>query len=230
MNLIMLRRAVSPWRFLASVMLGFVGLMASEFNGSAVRAVEPIPDKNGWYDLFDGKSLDDWKAATEAPKAFKVEDGLIVAGPSNLTHLYYCGPVRKANFKNFELKAEVRTRPKGNSGIFFHTEYQSKGIPAKGFEFQINNTGSDRRYRTGAIYPTKPLEKILVKDDEWFECHLLVLGSKVVLKVNGETMHDVELPINAKSGLFLSSGTFAIQSHDPGSVVHFRRIRVKPLE
>jgi hypothetical protein len=50
------------------------------------------------------------------------------------------------------------------------------------------------------------------------------------LKVNGETTHDVELPVNTKSGLFLSSGTFAIQSHDPGSVVYFRRIRVKPLE
>jgi hypothetical protein len=197
--------------------------------GSALRAAEPAPDRDGWYDLFDGKSLDDWKAA-EDPKAFKVEDGLIVAGPSKLTHLYYTGPVLKANFKNFELKAEVKTRPKGNSGIFFHTEYQAKGIPAKGFEFQINNTGSDKKYRTGAIYPTKPLDKVLVRDDEWFECQLLVKGSQVVLKVNGDTTHDVELPVNAKSGLSLSSGTFAIQSHDPGSVVHFRRIRVRPLE
>jgi hypothetical protein len=153
-----------------------------------------------------------------------------VAGPSKLTHLYYAGPVQKATFKNFELKAEVKTRPKGNSGIFFHTEYQAKGIPAKGFEFQINNTGSDTKYRTGAIYPTKPLDKVLVKDDEWFECHLSVCGNKVVLKVNGEITHDVELPVNAKSGLYLSSGTFAIQSHDPGSVVYFRKLRVKPLE
>jgi hypothetical protein len=197
--------------------------------GFALRAAEPTPDKDGWYDLFDGKSLYDWKAA-EDPKAFKVEDGLIVAGPSKLTHLYYNGPIQKANFKNFELKAEVKTRPKGNSGIFFHTQYQAKGIPAKGFEFQINNTGSDQKYRTGAIYPTKPLDKVLVKDDEWFECHLSVRGNKVVLKVNGETTHDVELPVNAKSGLFLSSGTFAIQSHDPGSVVYFRKLRVKPLE
>ena len=194
-----------------------------------VRAVEPTPDNDGWFDLFDGKSLNDWKAAEDF-KAFKVEDGLIVAGPSKLTHLYYNGAIQKSNFKNFEMKAEVKTRPKGNSGIFFHTAYQAKGIPAKGFEFQINNTGSDQRYRTGAIYPTKPLDKVLLKDDEWFECHLSVRGNKVVLKVNGETTHDVELPVNAKSGLSLSSGTFAIQSHDPGSVVYFRRIRVKPQE
>jgi hypothetical protein len=204
-----------------------VALLTVGCFGLALQAAEPTPDKNGWYDLFDGKSLDDWKAAEDS-KAFKVEDGLIVAGPSKLTHLYYAGPVQKANFKDFELKAEVKTRPKGNSGIFFHTEYQAKGIPTKGFEFQINNTGSDKKYRTGAIYPVKPLDKVLVKDDEWFECHLSVHGSKVVLKVNGEITHDVELPVNAKGGLFLSSGTFAIQSHDLGSVVYFRRIRVKP--
>jgi hypothetical protein len=209
--------------------LGLVTIPLLTPFSSLIYATEPTPDKDGWYELFNGKSLDDWKAA-EDPKAFRVENGLIVAGPSKLTHLYYQGPVRKADFKNFDLKAEVKTLPKGNSGIFFHTAYQAKGIPAKGFEFQINNTGSDRKYRTGAIYPTKPLEKILVKDDEWFECHLMVRGNKVVLKLNGETTHDVELPVLAKSGLFLSNGTFAIQSHDLGSVVYFRRIRVKPYE
>jgi hypothetical protein len=30
-----------------------------------VRAAEPTPDKDGWYDLFDGKSLDDWKASDD---------------------------------------------------------------------------------------------------------------------------------------------------------------------
>ncbi|MCY2970658.1 MAG: DUF1080 domain-containing protein, partial [Planctomycetota bacterium] len=72
-----------------------------------VRAAEPTPDKDGWCDLFDGKSLDDWKASEDF-KAFKVEDGLIVAGPSKLTHLYYNGAIQKANFKNFGLKAEVK--------------------------------------------------------------------------------------------------------------------------
>lgn len=212
----------------STVVVTFALAVAPSTTRTALAA-EPTPDKNGWYALFDGKSLEDWKAA-EDPKAFKVEDGLIVAGPSKLTLLYYNGPVQMAKFKSFELKAEEKTRPKGNSGIFFHTEHQAKGIPAKGFEFQINNTGSDQKYPTGAIYPTKPLDKVLVKDDEWFEYHLSVRGSKVVLKVNGETTHDVELPVNAKSGLSLSSGTFAIQSHDPGSVVYFRIIRVKPLE
>ena len=194
-----------------------------------VNAQDPVPDKDGWYHLFDGKSLDNWKPAEE-PKAFKVEKGLIVAGGTKLTHLYYVGPILNAKFKNFELKAEVMTRPKGNSGIIFHTQYQAKGFPDKGFEFQINNTGSDKVFRTGSIYPAKKMDRIFVKDDEWFECHLLVKGTKVILKVNGDVTMDTTLPLDAKTGRTLGSGTFAIQGHDPGSIVYFRSIRVKPAD
>lgn len=210
-------------RIILAVWLGFIACPTRTY------AQEPAPDKNGWYDLFDGKTLSGWKAAEE-PKAFKVENGLIVAGGTKLTHLYYVGPVLKAEFKNFELKAEVKTSPKGNSGIVFHTEYQPKGYPDKGFEFQINNTGSDKVFRTGSIYPAKAMDRVVAKDDEWFECHLLVKGNKVVLKVNGEITVDTTLPHEAKTGRTLASGTFAIQGHDPGSVVYFRSIRVKPLE
>jgi hypothetical protein len=153
-----------------------------------------------------------------------------VAGGTKLTHLYYVGPVLKAQFKNFELKAEVKTSPKGNSGIIFHTEYQPKGYPDKGFEFQINNTGTDKEFRTGSIYPAKAMNRIVAKDDEWFVCHLLVKGNKVVLKVNDEITMDTTLPHEAKTGRTLARGTFAIQGHDPTSFVYFRSIRVKPLE
>jgi len=74
------------------------------------------------------------------------------------------------------------------------------------------------------------MNRIVVKDDEWFECHLLVKGGNVVLKVNGEVTMDAALPHEAKTGRTLGSGTFAIQGHDPGSIVYFRGIRVKPLK
>ncbi|HMP06088.1 MAG TPA: hypothetical protein PJ982_07045, partial [Lacipirellulaceae bacterium] len=37
----------------------------------------PEPDADGWYVLFDGKSLDGWRAA-ENPESFRVEDGVVV--------------------------------------------------------------------------------------------------------------------------------------------------------
>jgi hypothetical protein len=143
---------------LSAVLVVLFVLAAVPSPARAVRAAEPTPDKNGWYDLFDGKSLDDWKAAEDL-KAFKVEDGLIVAGPSKLTHLYYNGPVQKAVFKDFELKAEVKTRPKGNSGIFFHTQYQAKGIPAGGSSSRSTTPGATRNTGPVPSTPRNPWRK-----------------------------------------------------------------------
>ena len=82
----------------------------------------------GWESLFDDKTLNGWKAS-ENKDTFSVRDGMIVAaGPRS--HLFYVGPVQKANFKNFELKADCFTTPGSNSGIYFHTEYQETGWPA----------------------------------------------------------------------------------------------------
>ncbi len=50
--------------------------------------------QEGWTDLFNGESLDGWKAS-ENPDSFTVEDGAIVcAGPR--AHLFYMGEDGKA--------------------------------------------------------------------------------------------------------------------------------------
>ncbi|MHC4632579.1 MAG: 3-keto-disaccharide hydrolase, partial [Planctomycetota bacterium] len=96
-----------------------------------------------WYSLFDGKSLNGWRAG-ENKGTFTVREGMIVVdGPRS--HLFYVGPIENANFKNFEIKAEVMTKPSANSGIYFHTKYQETGWPDKGYEVQVNNTHSDWR-------------------------------------------------------------------------------------
>src|SRR5512141_464897 len=75
-----------------------------------------------WQSLFDGKTLDGWKAS-ENPGSFKVVDGQISCdGPRS--HLFYVGPDAKADFKNFELSVEARTLNGANSGVYFHTAFQ----------------------------------------------------------------------------------------------------------
>jgi len=91
-----------------------------------------------WLSLFDGSSLDGWKAG-ENPASFKIVDGTIACdGPR--AHLFYDGKIQNAVFKNFEFKASVLTKPDANSGIYFHTKFQQDGWPEKGFEVQVNNT------------------------------------------------------------------------------------------
>lgn len=185
-----------------------------------------------WQSLFDGKSLDGWKAA-DHEECFKVADGMIVAGGGPMAHLFYVGPVRNGDFKNFELKAEVKTTAGSNSGLFFHTEPQS-GFLKKGYEAQICNTCIDKR-RTGSLLIVKDIiDTSPVKDNEWFEYHVIVSGKRIVLKVNGETTVDYTEPENperpeGRERRVLSHGPIALQAHDPNSTVFYRSIRIKVL-
>ena len=58
---------------------------------------------------------------------------------------------------------------------------------------------------------------------------------KVIIKINGKvTSSWTEVPnaphLKSMPGRKLGSGTFALQAHDPKSVIHYRNIRVKPLK
>lgn len=187
---------------------------------------------SGWISLFDGQSLAGWRI-NENPASFKVENGAIVANGQR-SHLFYDGPVANHNFKNFEFKAQVMTTPGSNSGIYFHTEFQSEGWPAKGYEVQVNNTQSDWR-RTGGLYAIEDVKLAPAKDNEWFTQHIIVKGKKVTVKINGKTLVEYTEPPNPErpEGMkqrLISSGTFALQGHDPDSKVMFKDIMVKVLK
>ena len=205
--------------------------------GSSLRADDTKhavrPDRKGFYTLFNGKDLNDWKAS-ENPDTFKIEDKkLVVNGPR--AHLYYMGPINNHDFKNVHLKAELMTFPKANSGIYFHTEYQDRGFPNKGFECQVNETHGDIK-KTGGLYNVKDvLNQSPAKNNEWYKYDIIVKDKTVTLKINGKTTTEWTQPDDWKGppgmpGRVLGSGTIAIQGHDPGSKTIFRSIKIKPLE
>lgn len=198
------------------------------------QSTVPQPDAEGWYSLFDGKTLDGWKAA-ETPSSFKVEDGLIVCGGNDRGHLFYEGPVHNHDFKDFHLQFEFKTQPGSNSGVFFHTEYQDFDWPAKGHEAQVNNSFKADPRSTGSLYGVKDVLERPFKDDVWNKYDITVHGRHVTLAVNGKTMVDYDEPDPApvfddRPGRKLSHGTIALQAHDPGSIVRYRNIRIKPLD
>jgi len=194
-----------------------------------VLGKEASGEEEGWISLFDGKTLNDWKAS-ENKDTFSVRDDMIVVdGPRS--HLFYVGPVGNANFKNFELKADVMTKPRANSGIYFHTKYKERGWPDKGYEVQVNNTHSDWR-KTGSLYGIKDVRGSSAKDNQWFTEHIIVQDKRIIIKVNGQTTVDYIEPedvARSDSGRKISSGTFALQGHDPKSVIYYKNIMVKPL-
>jgi Domain of Unknown Function (DUF1080) len=184
---------------------------------------------SGWVDLFDGKSLTGWKVGDNAG-TFSVKNGeIVVHGPT--AHLFYEGDYRNHTFKNFELKVDVMTYPGSNSGIYFHTQYQQSGWPDHGFEVQVNNSHTDWK-RTGSLYNVVNVKEVYVKDLEWFTEYIKVNGKHVTIKINDRTVVEYEEPKDfqpaaGQTDHFISSGTFALQGHDPNSEVHFKNILVK---
>jgi len=191
-----------------------------------------------WISLFDGETLNDW-TASENPETFSVENGMIVVdGPR--AHLFYNGPINDSinpadwegepNFDDFIFKADVMTTPGSNSGIFFHTQYQEEGWPAQGYEAQINNSYDPDPRRTASLYNVDDNTEITYPDDEWFTMTIRVEGQHITISVNDEVITDYTEPEDVDRGTnVLSSGTFALQGHDPDSKVYFKNIRVKPL-
>ncbi len=201
-----------------------------------VLSVQSASAQSGdWVALFDGKTLNGWKAS-ENEASFRVEDGCIVHdGPRS--HLYYVGDVAGHQFKDFEFKAMVYTFENANSGVYFHTRFQEKGFPNYGYEVQVNNSHRDI-IRTGSLYNIIDVADRYAIDGEWFELYIRVEGHRVIIKVDGITLVDYT-QMEDKSrlvrrddhfGRYIDRGTFAIQAHDPGSKVMYKDIQVRILD
>lgn len=219
-------------------------------SGEAATPAQGDADADGFVELFNGENLDGWTPSGENPESFWVEDGIMIV-KGGRCHLFYTGEVNGGVFRDFELKARIKTFPEANSGVYFHTEFQEEGWPSVGHEAQVNATHRDPR-KTGSLYAVSdylvlaegqnppPQGEHTIHDapphadGEWFDYYVKVEGNRVVIKVDGVTTVDYLEPEGGsdpenRPGRKLSEGTFAIQAHDPDSEIHFSRIAVRPL-
>jgi hypothetical protein len=209
-----------------------------------------------WVQLFNGKDLSGWKIHPKANPDFmeiitkmhgdkvtgfdaklkdgttehlwRVEDGMLL-GSGHHSHLFS----ERGDYTNFVFRVEAQINDHGNSGQYFRTEF---GVDfPKGYEAQINATHGDK-IRTGSLYPSFKLSKedrakILVmndaphKPDEWFTQEVTAIDGKITIKVNGKTTVEWEDPNKT-----YTKGHFALQGHDPGTKVKFRKIEVMELK
>lgn len=221
-------------------------------NALAILPLAALPtraaDDKGWVQLFNGKDLTGWKihpkpggpiqevltkmkdgkvVAFEAKlkddktvPLWRVEDGILIgSGPAS--HLFS----EKDDYENFEYRVEAQINDKGNSGQYFRTAY-GPGFP-KGYEAQINSTHGDK-IRTGSLYLPAVKEVLILealhKPDEWFVQEVKAEGDHIIIKVNGKTTVDYKDPKNT-----YKKGHFALQGHDPGTVVKFKKVEYKEL-
>lgn len=201
--------------------------VASASSALFLNAAEVEP---GFKSLMDGKTFNGWKKAVEHPETWTVQNGEFIAHGERC-HLYYVGD--ETPFKNFHLKVEVMTEPSSNGGIYFHTKYQEEGWPKAGFESQVNCTHGDWK-KTGSLYDVVNVSQSLAQDNKWWLQEIIVEGRKVTVKVDGKIVLEYTEPLGAQPNKDferkIGEGTFALQGHDPKSVIHYRNIRVKRLD
>jgi len=203
-------------------------------------AVAPQVLAQDWIALQDGKTLAGWKAA-ERPESWVVEDGVFVTRGER-SHLFYVGKVGKHDFRNLEFSAEVMTSPGANSGIYVHTKWQGPGWPEAGYELQVINSnppaekmGGYIEYKyTGSVYAVRNTWIAPAKDNEWFNYRIRVVGKTIQTFINDKLVceyaeGDSPSRPDDKKGRLLGSGTFALQAHDPGSIVKYRNMKVRIL-
>ncbi|MHB1422794.1 MAG: 3-keto-disaccharide hydrolase [Gemmataceae bacterium] len=213
-------------RHLLSIVVLLAGLTALPF-ALASAVADDKEDSAKWTPLFNGKDLTGWKTHPKSPGKWNVEDGILIgSGPAS--HLFS----ERGDYENFRYRVEVMINDHGNSGQYFRTKF-GPGFP-EGYEAQINSTHSDR-VKTGSLYPGRlklkegdkkkiVVEDILVKPNEWFTQEVIARGNHIIIKVNDKTTVDFVDENNN-----YTKGHFALQQHDPKSMVKFRKIEVMEL-
>lgn len=196
-----------------------------------------------WTELFDGESTAGWKPNADRG-AYRVEDGVLrlqATHLSNRGHLFYVGDDEELDFFiNFELEVVTRGEPNSNSGIFFHTDRETRDKVlhlANGYEVQLNSTVKERR-KTGSLYDVIDLAEQLIDDTEWFTVRVRVEGKRIQVWLNDIQTIDYTEPANVvaersekRKGRVLreEGGAIALQAHDEDSIFYFKSLRIRRL-
>ena len=208
------------------------------FNGKDFTGWKLPDPPAGNFKGYTTKKNDDGKVveyigidkADKEVTLWKIVDGLIVGG-GPMSHLF-----TETEAEDFTVRVEVKINDKGNSGLFFRAGFRP-GVP-KGYEAQINATHADK-IKSGSLYPNvefkldKFRKEICVvmdtathKADEFFTEEVTCIGDEITIKVNDKVTLDKWKDPNKT----FTKGHFAIQGHDPGSIMTFRKVEYKSLK
>jgi len=204
------------------------------------------PDKDGWLQLFDGKTLDGWeKKGGTADYAVKdgVMIGTTVEGSPNTF-------LTKGPFSDFILEFEVLCDLKLNSGVQIRSQvYEAdtpqpsnpKRIRKKGevFGYQCEITTQDkgvsgnfwdegRQTKWWDDFANKPAAQKAFKDGEWNKYRIVAQGDRIRSWVNGVPCADFR-DGKDKTG-FIGFQVHGIKKGEGPFQVRWKNIRLKELK
>ena len=209
---------------------------------AAMNTLTAAEKAAGWTLLFDGKSLDGWRAyqAGKPAAGWAVVDGALTrVGPGG-------DIVTSGMYRNFELALEWNVEPGGNSGVFYRAAPGSEWIYHSAPEMQVldderHADGKSPLTSAGADYGLYPAPRGVVRPaGQWNAVRLVVNGSHVEHWLNGQKIVAYELggpdwlARVAKSKFAewpeygkAAEGFIGLQDH--GNRVAFRNIKLRVL-
>jgi hypothetical protein len=192
--------------FLCSLVFASFALAESEDNALTQKEVE-----EGWILLWDGETTFGWESHGKAE--WKIANGILSASSGDSGWLGTTSP-----FADFLLKADFRTRPDGNSGIFLRAARE--GEPHKtGYELQIFD--NHKEYKTGSLVNYVKAKKVKTTPNQWHTFEVRAEGDLFVVKLDGRTL----LKKRDKSH---AVGHFGLQ-YNKDKPIEFKNLKVMPL-
>ena len=172
---------------------------------------------SGWTTLVDGTvGMDNFVPVGQAN--WTASDGAIHASKGGDMGGFL---VSKAQYKDFQIRAEFWSSDDANSGIFIRCQDPNKITDENCYEANIFDQRPDPTYGTGAIVKVAKLTGPMLKTGgKWNTFDITVKGSRLVVVLNGTTTVEVE---DSK----LSSGPIALQWGR--GEIKFRKVEVRPL-
>ena len=202
----------------------------------------------GWTLLFDGRTLDGWRAYKKPDASglrWKVEDGALTLPAETAAGTRAGDIISKDTFEQFELVFDWRVAPGGNSGVkYFMLEDQSSAI---GHEYQVIDDARHADAKIGPHRQTAALYDVLPAADrpikpagEWNTTRIVVREQTVEHWLNGKKVLQYELNSPALNAAIEKSkfkgierfgqrqnGHILLQDH--GDQVWFRNIKIRRL-
>ena len=211
----------------------------------------PAVDDDGYVAIFDGKTLDGWKAPDMS--YFSVQDGAITGEvapkslpPRNQFIVWQGGPVR-----DFDLRFRFRIfGAKANSGMQFRSAVKDKGL-VWGYQADIAMSGP----YLGGIWdeygPRRSLaargESVVIDEDgkrtttkfadaadlvqgvdisTWTDYRIVAQGPHLILEINGRKVSEL---VDRERGKAAAEGILAMPVIPEPMKVQYKDIRLKVL-
>ncbi|MGE0887561.1 MAG: DUF1080 domain-containing protein [Blastocatellales bacterium] len=191
---------------------------------TGVRAPALTPSKSVTWgkpvQLFNGKDLTGWRLRNNAhPNCWSVENGV-------MTNKTPCADIiSEQKFGDFKLHVEFQVPPNGNSGVYLRGRYEVQ--ISDGYQQAIDSL------RMGAVYGwLKPLTDAAKKPGEWQALDITLIGRKVTVVFNGQTIIDNET-IPGITGGALNSDEAApgpIMLQGDHTKIMYRKVEITPAK